>query len=243
MRALAATFLLLLLAGIACRRPVSILREKPIQGVQVFVESATLEPGSIKGESKADIATGTRLAQGLKAKLLGNDPVPGRTLRVQVESLRRNPYQSRGLFASWMLDLGGGAAVGALIGSGAGFGFTSLEITAAGAGVGTIVGFFHGPVHFKANREFIKNMGYLPWNLRGKWLVEEWIPPAPPKELASGILPVLDLRPFLTRLSPEELSDDSKVRKECLRAYEDALLDHLFKKGVRVDFVAQPPQP
>ena len=233
MHALYAAFLLILIPCIACRRPESVLRERPVQGVSFFIPAVPDQPAPAANSSMPTPVAGAHLAQGLGVPLLASDSaLPGRTLRVRVKAHRRSEYQGKGLAGTWLMDVGGGAFVGAFTWGG----IFPLDI--AGAGVGALAGLCYGPAHFLSNRATTRELGYLPWNLQGEWLVEEWIPPSSPKAIASGKLPSLDLKPFLPRLAPEEGPEDSRIRQECLIAYENALVKYLEKKGVRVNGVA-----
>ncbi len=235
-------WLLLPLAFLACRKPESALRERPMGTVEVVVQDSVLPPEIDPSVKRAyEREAGLRLAKGLNLPLL----VPGQSgseavLQVFVKSLKPSPYLGRGMGSTALYDMGVGALFGAFVGSGViVYQFTSPQATAAGAAVGGLCGLVMGPGHHKANRQLQKELGYLPWAGGFRWVLLERPRRGPSLKLASGEWQALNPKPFLDPLSPEEATDPVRVRRSCLNAYADAILLHLLEQGVGVP---NPPQ-
>ncbi|NTW85568.1 MAG: hypothetical protein HGB30_05320 [Holophagaceae bacterium] len=213
---------LLLLASLGCQRPETALRERSAQRLELVlkVDGATPE------EERAVV---TQLAAGLGVPV---DPPaePTGSLRVFRLTLagHKNPYESRGLGATWAATAATGALYGALLpGMAGGVGLAAMPI---GAGLGLIGGVAYGPAHYANNQALQEKLGYLPWVFDATWEVLERNPPPLESVVASRRHAYLDLGPHLLPL-PEADRSETAVRKASLQAYVEALLKLFQKKG------------
>ena len=157
------------------------------------------------------------------------EPPPGslRVFRLTLEG-HKNPYENRGLGATWAATAGTGTLYGALIP--ASVGGVGLAAVPIGAGLGLIGGVAYGPAHYANNQALLKKLGYLPWVFDATWEVLERNPPPLESVVASRRHAYLDLGPHLRPL-PEADRSEAAARKASLQAYVEALLKLFQKKG------------
>jgi hypothetical protein len=214
--------LLLPLLLLACKSPETALRERPVQRLELVmkVDGATPE------EEKA---VATQLAAGLGVPVDPPAEFPGayRVFRLTLKG-HKNPYENRGLGATWAATAGTGTLYGALVPTyGGAIGLAAVPI---GAGLGLIGGVAYGPSHYAGNQALLKKLGYLPWVFDATWEVLERNPPPLESVVARQDHAYVDIRPHLQPL-PEEERSEAAARKASLRAYVEALLKHFQKKG------------
>ncbi|MBI1751726.1 MAG: hypothetical protein HY014_11950 [Acidobacteria bacterium] len=225
----------LLVLGSACKRPETALREKGAQGIELVQKV----PGMTPEEEKAMVA---RLGEGLGVPVdpAKARPDPTRIFRLTLSG-KTDPNAGRDRRKTVLVSTGYGALFGALCPAAAFTYWQTLRSAAIAAGAGGILGLGYGPIWYQHNQETLKELGYLPWHFEANWEVLErsrekddvvasrW------NQVPFGfglITPTLDLRPHLRPLPPESRSE-ADIRQACLRAYADALLEHLRKRGVQ----------
>ena len=208
---------LVLLLGVACKRPETALRERRAQRVELVqtVEGMSLE------EEQALVA---QISEGLG--VVGPEMVNGstRVLRLRLKG-GPDPDVTRGLGKTVVVSVGEGLLVGALIGSGIIVStFTSLKITAIGTGLGGLWGLVgYGPTRFRNNQALLKEMGYLPWDLSADWEVVDQVPTLGEQRVALREGNSLNLRSFIHPLPPDQRTPEA-IRRASLRAYGEALV-------------------
>lgn len=226
-----AILLALLTLGVACKRPETALWERPVQKVEVVQR--------VKGMTAAEeSALVARISEGLGPAL--DLPAPSsasiRVLRLTLEG-GPDPYSGRGALSTTALNAGSGFLVGALLGSGVPFAaFTSVKVTAAGAGLGTLLGLGYGPARFEKNETTRQSLGYIPWVLRADWEIVQRDAGGRESVVAShwsyppGAMRYLNFEPFLRPL-PAERRSEADARQASLQAFADALLKRLRPAG------------
>ena len=208
----------LLLAGQACKRPETALRERPAQRVELVQKVKGMTPE----EERALMA---RISEGLGLPSAAEVP-PGGSTRVLRLTLKGgpDPDATRGLGRTWTVSVGEGFALGAFLASGApAYTFTSWEVTAIGGGVGAILGAAYGPVRYRENQARMQRFGYLPWEILAEWEVVDRNQGRGEEVVARTRLVNLDPRPFLHPL-PAGARTEADVRAATLEATAEALL-------------------
>ena len=203
----------LLLAGLACKRPETALRERPAQRIELIqtVEGVTPEEAQ---------ALAAQVAEGL-----GLPPSPpaeagGESIRVLRLTLTGKPDRTEhwGLAKIWLTSIGSGTLLGAFLGSGLPFYVmpTSWKGPGIGAGVGLVFGAVYGPIEYGKKEATLQELGYLPWRFHARWEVldrhrghEEVV------ARSREVYP--DLRPLLHPV-PEGPDRADRVRRENLAA-------------------------
>jgi hypothetical protein len=158
----------LLLAGLACKRPETALRERPAQRIELVqtVEGMTPE------EAKVMVA---QVSEGL-----GLPPSPPAeageaSIRVLRLTLTGRPDRSGswGMARTCLTSMGEGALLGGLLGSGLPFYVTptSWKGPGIGAGVGLVCGAVYGPLEYRKKQATLQELGYLPWRFQARWEV------------------------------------------------------------------------
>ncbi len=215
--------LLLPLLFVACKHPETAMQERPVQRLELVLKVDGTTP-----EEERSVAT--QLAAGLGVPVdPPAEPPPGslRVFRLTLEG-HKNPYENRGLGATWAATAGTGTLYGALIP--ASVGGVGLAAVPIGAGLGLIGGVAYGPAHYANNQALLKKLGYLPWVFDATWEVLERNPPPLESVVASRRHAYLDLGPHLRPL-PEADRSEAAARKASLQAYVEALLKLFQKKG------------
>ncbi len=208
----------LLLAGMACKRPETALRERPAQRVELVQKVKGMTPE----EERALVA---RISEGLGLPPSAEVPAGGstRVLRLRLTG-GPDPDATRGLGRTWIVSVGEGFVLGAFLASGApGYTFTSWETTAIGGGVGVILGTAYGPIRYRENQTRMQRYGYLPWKILAEWEVVDR-GPGRGEDVVAQTRPVdLDPEPFLHPLPPGARTE-AAVRAASLEAIAEALL-------------------
>jgi len=221
---------LLLVVGLACKRPETALRERPAQRIELIQTVQGMTPE----EEKALVA---QLAEGLGLPPESPEQVAG-PYRVFRLTLKGKPSHEVGwgLGKTWLISTGTGALTGLLLPV-IGYTFWATTKSAVTAtAVGGVLGFAYGPTWFTNNQSLAKKLGYFPWTFSATWEVLERRPGGVEEVIASSARPavhpttVLDLKPYLKPL-PLETPSEADVRQASLRAYAEALVRHFRKKG------------
>lgn len=159
---------MLLLTGLACKRPEVALRERPAQRLECVpnLKGATAEEAAVLS---AELARGLGLPAGAPEAAAG---APVRVLRVTLVG-GPNPAESWGKGKTCLVSLGAGTLAGGLLGSGIPFFVTptSWKGPGIGAAVGLLVGAVVGPIEYRRNQATLRELGYLPWRVRARWEV------------------------------------------------------------------------
>jgi hypothetical protein len=218
--------------GLACKRPETALRERPVQRAELVQTVKGMTPE----EERAVLA---QLAEGLGIPPDQPEGAAG-SARVFRLTLRGwpNPMVGRGLGSTCAVSAGVGVLAGALV-PGLALGLWGTWRSAAiAAGVGGVLGLGYGPTWYKHNEALQQELGYLPWGFSAKWDVLESRPGLPQEVVAhSGDpflffgrhTPYLELKPYLKPL-PAESRSEAEVRQASLRAYAEALVKHFKQK-------------
>lgn len=222
-----------LLLGLACARPETALRERPVQRIELVQSVKGMTPD----EEKAVVA---QLAEGLGLPSEPSDPAAG-SIRVFRLTLRGQPdaMAGAGLGKTLLVSTGTGALVGALIPAAALMIWTTWRSAAIATGVGGLLGLGYGPIWYEHNEALLKEVGYLPWGFIADWEVLERRPGQGEEVVAvrrslrpwgfGRATPHLDLKPHLPALPPEARTE-AEVRQASLKAYVEALVKYLKQK-------------
>jgi hypothetical protein len=218
--------------GLACKRPETALRERPVQRVELVqtVEGMTPE------EERALVA---RLSEGLGVPPEPSDGAagPSRVFRLTLEG-RPDPMTGRGLGSTCAISTGLGVLGGALLPSAGLSIWATWRSAAIAAGAGGLLGLGCGPTWYRHNAALQQELGYLPWGFSAKWDVLERRPRFGEEVVAhSGDpflffghhTPYLDLKPHLKPL-PAESRSEATIRQASLKAYAEALVKHFQQK-------------
>lgn len=203
----------LLLAGLACKRPETALRERPAQRIELVqkVEGMTPEEAQVL---TAQVSEGLGLPPSPPAEA-GEASI--RVLRLTLTG-RPDRTEHWGLAKTWLASIGSGTLLGAFLGSGLPFYVapTSWKGPGIGAGVGLVFGAVYGPIEYRKNQATLQELGYLPWRFHARWEVldrhrghEEVV--------ARSREAYPDLRPLLHPV-PEGPDRAGRVRRENLAA-------------------------
>jgi hypothetical protein len=224
---------LLLVLGCACKRPETALREhraQRVELVQTVVGMTPEEEQALVAQISAGLGVGTSGP--------GGKDNSTRVFRLLLKG-KPNPDLSRGRGKTVAVMAGEGLLLGALFGSGAiVYTFTSLKVTALGAGLGGVLGLAYGPTRYDQNQARLQEQGYLPWAFSAEWEVVDRVPPFGEERVAHTDNTYLDIRPFLRPLPPEQRTP-ADTRRASLRAYGEALVQRFrgkHQKGLPAKF-------
>ena len=223
---------LCLVLGVACKRPETALRERPVQRVELIQTVNGMTPD----EERAVLA---QLAEGLGLPV-DSSTQTAESIRVFRLTLSGGPdrMMGRGLGRTCLVSAGTGVLAGALLPAIGGAVWATWRSAAIAAGTGGLLGLGYGPTWYKHNEALQQRVGYLPWGFTAEWEVLERRSGFTDEMLArSGDpflffgrhTPYLDLKPYLKPLSVESRSE-ADVRQASLRAYVEALVKHFQKK-------------
>ncbi len=218
--------------GLACKRPETALRERPVQRVELVQTVKGMTPE----EERAMVA---QLSEGLGVPSEPPEGAAGpqRVFRLTLEG-RPNPMAGKGLGSTCAVSAGLGALMGALLPSAGLTMWTTWRSAAIAAGVGGLLGLGYGPTWHQHNAALQQELGYLPWGFSAQWDVLERSPRFGEEVVAhSGNPwlcfgrhpPDLDLTPYLNPL-PAEARSEADLRQASLKAYVEALVKHFQKK-------------
>ncbi|GLH72979.1 hypothetical protein GETHLI_14810 [Geothrix limicola] len=221
----------LLALGSACKRPETALREKPVQRVEL-VQTV---PGMTPEEEKALVA---QLSEGLGVPVEAAKPTADsvRVFRLTLSG-EPNPNVERGRWKAVLVSTGYGALFGALCPAIAFTFWQTWRSAAIATGAGALIGLGYGPTWYEHNQASLKELGYLPWQFKDEWEVlerrgdrQEVVASSETVWLFGGNgTPYLDLKPHLKPL-PEGSRSEANIRQASLRAYAEALVQHVRNK-------------
>lgn len=210
----------LLLAGFACKRPETALRERPAQRVELIQKLEGMTPGEAAA-AEGQLAAGMGCAPASAEPLAG----PERILRLTLTG-RPNPAAAWGLGQTWAASTGTGCLAGALVVLWPGVPGTTFEVAAIGMGLGGLAGFAYGPTQYRHNQTRLQALGYLPWALSGSLEVLDRAPGGLETLVARKAVVPLDLGPHLRPLPPEARTP-MELREASVQAYLAALVARL----------------
>lgn len=221
-----------LMLGIACKRPETALRERPVQRVEVVQAVEGMTPEEVQSLE-------AQLRAGFGAPKGSADPANG-SVRVFRLTLKGGPNSSygRGLGKTMLVSTGYGIVIGALLPAVGYTTWATWKSAATAAGAGGLLGLGYGPVWYRNNQTLLAELGYLPWHFTAEWDVLERRPGLADEVIASrgngnpfvGLqAPHLDLGPHLKPL-PAGTRSQADIRRASLRAYGEALAAHFRQK-------------
>ena len=223
---------LFLALGLACKRPETALRERPVQRVELVLTAKGATPEEER-TLLAQLSEGFGLPPAPPEEVAG----PNRVFRLTLSGAP-DLMAGRGLGSTCAISAGVGALLGAVIPS-AGFAiWTTWRSAALAVGAGGLLGLGYGPTWYKHNEALQQELGYLPWGFSAEWEVLERSPRFGEEVVACSRnppfffgrqTPYLNLRPYLKPLPPESRSEEA-IRQASLRAYGEAFLEHFRKK-------------
>ena len=217
--------------GLACKRPETALRERPVQRVELVQTVKGMTP-------EEERAVVVQLAEGLGVPLDRPEAAAG-SVRVFRLTLRGwpNSMVGRGLGSTCAVSAGVGVLAGALILLPGLAIWTTGRSVAIAAGVGGVLGLGYGPTVYRHNVALQQELGYLPWGFSAEWDVlersprfgEEVVAKSGQPLLFGRHTPYLELKPYLKPL-PAESRSEADVRQASLRAYVEGLVRHFKQK-------------
>jgi len=221
------------LAGLllsACRKPETVLRERPVQRVELVQTVRGMTPQEDQ-DFVAEVAAGLGLAETFQ-------PLPGGPTRVLRIELTGGPSSQvgRGFGMTLLISTGTGALVGALLPCFAWTYWQTLRSAAIATAAGGLLGLAYAPTWYQDHQRQLRELGYLPWGFRATWTVLERQPDRTENILArsesyywnSGT-PSPSLRSHLRPL-PAETRTPADIRQASLSAYAKALVQHFREK-------------
>jgi hypothetical protein len=231
------------LFGTACKKPDTQIIPRPINHVEVRLRIEGIRPEE-ENQVRTELSEKLELlvepltpkkpnpyswipGYGFVHMITSSKPIESedssRVLEVIVGG-KKSSYAGAGLPKTILINTGYGTLVGAAVGGGMGFGFTSWPAVGIGSAVGGVVGCATGPMTFNKNEATRKSFGYIPWEFGCRWSLIARNPDNTEKVLARGTveIPPWKWKSHLKPISESSISDEN-IREENIRACTEIL--------------------
>jgi hypothetical protein len=223
---------LTLALSLACKRPETAVRERPVQRVELIQTVKGMTPEEERA-LVAQLSEGFGLPPGPPEEPVG----PVRVFRLTLRG-GPDPMVGRGLGSTCAISAGLGVLVAAVLPAVPLAVWATWKSAAIAAGAGGVLGLGYGPTWYRHNAALQQELGYLPWSFTAEWQVlersprfgEEVVARSDRPLLFGGPTPYLDLKPYLKPL-PVDSQSEADLRQASLRAYGEALVKHFKQKG------------